>query len=208
MKTAPAFHVYVLGKLDQLGLTKLLAELGLEGEPLNDPGRVIHPAVILVGPGQEAPAGLTDITIAPPVDASPSALRELLRVAMENVTLKRQVTQLEEQATRQHRQFEELNRIGIALSAERDIVKLQEFILLTMRQLTNADGASLWLKTTGDSGEPMLFLASSQNNSIDNTYQAFKVPVDEKTVVGYTVSASRRAVKASTPSTATGPSRC
>jgi HD-GYP domain-containing protein (c-di-GMP phosphodiesterase class II) len=30
-------------------------------------------------------------------------------------------------------------------------------------------------------------LASSQNNSLANTYQAFTVPVDEKTVVGYTV---------------------
>jgi HD-GYP domain-containing protein (c-di-GMP phosphodiesterase class II) len=188
MKTAPAFHVYILGNLEQFGFTKLLAELGLEGQPLTDPADIVHPALILVSPGQEGPPGLSDITIAPPVDASPSALRELLRVATENVILKRQVTQLEEQARRQHRQFEELNRIGIALSAERDISKLQEFILLTMRQLTNADGASLWLKTTGDSGEPMLFLASSQNNSIDNTYQAFKVPVDEKTVVGYTVS--------------------
>src|SRR5258707_10552935 len=59
---------------------------------------------------------------------------------------------------------------------------------MTRRQLTKADGASLWLKTVGDHDEPMLFLASSQNTSIDNTYQAFKVPVDERSVVGYTVS--------------------
>src|SRR6266850_4782959 len=116
------------------------------------------------------------------------ALRELLRLAMENIALKQEVAQLEEQARRLHRQFEELNRIGIALSAEKDIAKLQHFILMTMRQLTNADGASLWLKTVGDHDEPMLFLASSQNTSIDNTYQAFKVPVDERSVVGYTVS--------------------
>src|SRR3979409_553653 len=56
-----------------------------------------------------------------------------------------------------------------------------------MPQLPNADGASLWLKTVGDDGLPKLFLASSQNTSIDNTYQAFKVPVDEKSGVGYTV---------------------
>src|SRR5438094_491383 len=111
---------------------------------------------------------------------------QALRVALQNSVLKLDVRQLEEQARRQHRQFEELNRIGIALSAERDIDKLQEFILTTMRQLTNADGASLWLKTVDDD-VPKLFLASSQNFSIDNTYQAFKVPVDEKSVVGYTV---------------------
>ena len=188
MKTAHAFHLYLLGNLDQFGFTKLLADLGLEAEPLIDPAQLVRPALIVVGPDQSAPEGLADITITPPADTSPAALRELLRIAMENIALKQEVTQLEEQALRQHRQFEELNRIGIALSAEKDIAKLQHFILMTMRQLTNADGASLWLKTVGDHDEPMLFLASSQNTSIDNTYQAFKVPVDERSVVGYTVS--------------------
>src|SRR6267142_439015 len=188
MKTAQAFHVYVLGNLDQFGFTKLLADLGLEAEPLIDPGQLVRPALVVVGSDQAAPEGLADITIKPPADASPAALRELLRMAMENIALKQEVAQLEEQARRLHRQFEELNRIGIALSAEKDIAKLQHFILMTMRQLTNADGASLWLKTVGDHDEPMLFLASSQNTSIDNTYQAFKVPVDERSVVGYTVS--------------------
>ncbi|HKB33707.1 MAG TPA: HD domain-containing phosphohydrolase [Candidatus Dormibacteraeota bacterium] len=188
MKTAPVFHVYLLGDLQQHGLTTLLAELGLEGIPLTMPVEVLEPALILIGPGHEAPAGYSDIAFTPPVDASPAVLRELLRVAMENVVLKRQVVRLDEQAARRHRQFRELNRIGIALSAERDIERLQSFILTSMRQLTHADGASLWLKSD-DEGGAKLFLASSQNHSIDkSTYSAFKVPVDEKTVVGYTVS--------------------
>jgi HD-GYP domain-containing protein (c-di-GMP phosphodiesterase class II) len=187
MKTVPAFHIYLLGTLDPVGLKEVLAEIGLEGQRLEDTTTIVSPALILLGTGQSAPQGLADISLALPVDASPAALSHLLHMAMENVALKQSVRQLEEQAKRQHRQFEELNRIGIALSAERDIGKLQEFILTTMRQLTNADGASLWLKTVGDDGQPKLFLASSQNTSIDNTYQAFKVPVDEKSVVGYTV---------------------
>src|SRR5437870_11251085 len=110
---------------------------------------------------------------------------------MENIALKQQMTQLEAEAHRRHRQFRELNRIGIALSAEKDIDRLQSFILTTMRQLTHADGASLWLKMEVD-GIPKLFLASSQNHSLDkNTYQAFTVPVDEKSVVGYTVSVGK-----------------
>jgi HD-GYP domain-containing protein (c-di-GMP phosphodiesterase class II) len=188
MKTAPAFHLYLVGDLEQNGVSKVLSDLGLVGQALGDPSTVVQPALIVLGPGQSAPEGMADIAIAPPPDASPSALRELIRIAMENIVLKLQVRQLQEQERRQHRQFEELNRIGIALSAERDIGKLQEFILTTMRQLTNADGASLWLKTTTEDGNAELFLASSQNTSIDNTYAAFKVPVDEKTVVGYTVS--------------------
>ena len=188
MKTAPAFHVYVLGDLERLGFAKLLAELRIEAEPFPGEANVMLPALVVVGPGQQAPSGLGDISIAPPADSSPAALRELLRVAMENVVLKRQVSQLDEQAARRHRQFRELNRIGIALSAEKDIERLQSFILTSMRQLTHADGASLWLKTE-DPGGAQLFLASSQNHSIDkSTYSAFKVPVDQKSVVGYTVS--------------------
>ena len=188
MKTAPVVHLYVLGDLKQPGLANLLAELGLEGIPLTIPVEVLEPALILIGPGHEAPPGYSNISFTPPADAPPSVLRELLRVAMENVVLKRQVAQLDEQAVRRHRQFRELNRIGIALSAEKDIERLQAFILTSMRQLTHADGASLWLMTE-DAGGAKLFLASSQNHSIDkSTYSAFKVPVDEKSVVGYAVS--------------------
>ena len=187
MKTAPAFHIYLLGRLEQPGLEALLEELGLEGQRLEDTTTIVSPALILLGTGESAPQGLADISVALPVDASRAALGDLLHMAMENVALKQEVRQLTEQARRQHRQFEELNRIGIALSAERDIGKLQEFILTTMRQLTNADGASLWLKSVGEDGQPKLGLSASQNTSLDNTYQDFKVPVDEKTVVGYTV---------------------
>lgn len=187
MKTAQPFHLYIAGNLDQTGLHRALAGAGLESEALRDPAEVIKPALILLVPGQTAPQGLADIAIEVPGEMSPTALRELVRIAIENVALKQQVTQLEEQARRQHTQFEELNLIGIKLSAERDIDKLQKFILTTMQQLTKADGASLWLKRDLD-GTPKLALASSQNSSIENdTYQDFTVPVDDKTVVGYAV---------------------
>src|SRR5256884_2144844 len=187
MKTAPKFHLYVLGD----GPLPGLAATGLETERLTDPGQIEQPALVLLAPGQRAPEEVAWIAIEVPVDASVAAVRELVRIAMENVALKQQMTQLEAEAHRRHRQFRELNRIGIALSAEKDIDRLQSFILTTMRQLTHADGASLWLKMEVD-GIPKLFLASSQNHSLDkNTYQAFTVPVDEKSVVGYTVSVGK-----------------
>src|SRR5258708_32910201 len=180
-------HLYVLDP----DLPAGVAATGLETDPLPDPAAVRQRALILLGPGQKPPTELADTATELPPDASPVALRELVRVAMENVALKQQVPQLENEAHRRHRQFRELNRIGIALSAEKDIERLQSFILTTMRQLTHADGASLWLKMD-EEGEPKLFLASSQNHSIDkSTYSAFKVPVDEKTVVGYTVSVGK-----------------
>ncbi|HKW72018.1 MAG TPA: HD domain-containing phosphohydrolase [Candidatus Dormibacteraeota bacterium] len=184
MKAAPRFHLYVLNGAE----VPSLAATGLETEPLPDGAEVQEPALVLVGPGQQPPEALARMALELPADASPTALRGLIRVAMENVVLKLQVNRLESEAHRRHRQFRELNRIGIALSSERDIDRLQSFILTTMRQLTHADGASLWLKTE-EEGVPKLFLASSQNHSLDkDTYQAFTVPMDQKTVVGYTVS--------------------
>jgi HD-GYP domain-containing protein (c-di-GMP phosphodiesterase class II) len=181
MKTAQPFHLYVL---DPEGVSGLAAA-GLHTEQLTDPARIEQPALVLLKPGQKAPEHVAAIEISP--DTSPASVRELVHVAIENVALKRQLSQLEAEAHRRHRQFRELNRIGIALSAEKDIERLQSFILTTMRQLTHADGASLWLKMEED-GTPKLFLASSQNHSIDkDTYSAFTVPVDDKSVVGYTV---------------------
>src|SRR5260370_39088580 len=130
-----------------------LAATGLETETLPDPAAVKQPALILLGPGQKAPTELADIAIELPPDASPVALRELVRVAMENVALKQQGTQLENEAHRRHRQFRDLNRIGIAVSAEKDIERLPSFILTTMRQLTHADEATLSLEI-GEEGEP------------------------------------------------------
>jgi HD-GYP domain-containing protein (c-di-GMP phosphodiesterase class II) len=187
MQNAPVFNIYLLGTFDHLGVEEVLAEIGLQGTRLEDTTTIVSPALILLGVGESAPQGLADISIAFPPDASPAALRHLIHLAMENVALKQEARQHEEQARRQHRQFEDLNQIGKALSAERDIDKLQELILTTMRKLTNADGASLWLKVI-DGGQPKLRLAWSQNSSIDrNTYSDFKVLVDESTVVGYAV---------------------
>ncbi|HYL07276.1 MAG TPA: HD domain-containing phosphohydrolase [Candidatus Udaeobacter sp.] len=187
MKTAPRVHLYLLGQ-GTPDLLSALAAAGLDAEPLNDPAAVVPPALVLVSGSLPVPPQLAEIAVELPAAISAGALKELVAARIENLDLKRQVENLEVEARRRHRQFRELNRIGIALSAEKDIDRLQSFILTTMRQLTHADGASLWLKME-ETGEPKLFLASSQNHSIDkNTYQAFTVPVDEKTVVGYAVS--------------------
>ena len=187
VKTASRFHLYVMDGGQIAGL----AESGLETERLDDPSLIEEPALVLLAPGQKTPADLAPIALEIPLNAPPAMVRKLVQVAMENIELKVRVADLESEAHRRLRQFRELNRIGVALSAEKDIDRLQSFILTTMRQLTHADGASLWLRMD-DEGAPKLFLASSQNHSIDkDTYSAFKVPVDEKTVVGYTVSTGK-----------------
>jgi hypothetical protein len=123
--SAESIHIYVAPGLETGELGAILAELGLEAKIFDDETTVAQPALLVLHPGQKAPEGLKEMVLAPPTGASRETLREMLRVAMENSALKHEVKVLEEQARRQHRQFEELNRIGIALSAERDIGKLQ-----------------------------------------------------------------------------------
>ena len=45
------------------------------------------------------------------------------------------------------RQLEDLNAIGIALSAERDHQRLLEMIVISAKQLTNADAGTLYIVT-------------------------------------------------------------
>ena len=66
MKTAPKFHLYVLGD----GPLRGLAATGLETEHLIDPGQIEQPALVLLAPGQKAPEQLAPIAIEVPGKAS------------------------------------------------------------------------------------------------------------------------------------------
>ncbi len=83
MKTAGRFHLYVLDRVPLPGL----AATGLQTEPLADAAEVEQPALLLLAQGQQPPEKLAHIALEIPPDASPTALRELLKVAMENVVL-------------------------------------------------------------------------------------------------------------------------
>src|SRR2546426_185966 len=88
------------------GSARVVATGGLEGLPLDDPSSIGDRALILLARGDRAPAGFKGMVLTPAADASASTLRELMRVAIENVILKHAVGQLEEQTRRLHRQFE------------------------------------------------------------------------------------------------------
>lgn len=58
--------------------------------------------------------------------------------------------QLRAELASQLENFKVLNKIGIALSAEKDLNRLLEMILLHAKEITNADGGSLYLRTEDD----------------------------------------------------------
>ncbi len=94
MKTASSFHLYVMDG----GQIAALAEAGLETERLEDPALIEEPALVLLAPGQTAPADLAPIALEIPLNVPAGTIRELVRVAVENIELKLRVTDLESEA--------------------------------------------------------------------------------------------------------------
>jgi HD-GYP domain-containing protein (c-di-GMP phosphodiesterase class II) len=86
--------------------------------------------------------------------------------------------------------LEELNAIGVALSKEHDRDNLLELILKSCRELTHSDAGSLYLKLNPDStipgSTPQLLFKVAQNHSLDIPYKEFKMPLNSKSLAGYT----------------------
>ncbi|HEX6547327.1 MAG TPA: HD domain-containing phosphohydrolase [Candidatus Dormibacteraeota bacterium] len=188
MKTAQPLRLLVLeGAALSRAVVGVLEQLGLEvGAAPEGPSTDGLPDLLLVPGGTVVPDRWHGHALEIPDEIRPTALTELLRVAMENAILRRELHQLQAESDRYHEQFAELNRIGIALSSERDIDKLQDFILRTLRQLTRADGASLWL-VEGSGESRIVRFASTQNPSVEQPYSSFTVPLTEGSMVGYTI---------------------
>ena len=115
-------------------------------------------------------------------------------LARENVALKARVAALEEGDRRTRERMAEVNRIGIALSSERDMDTLQDLILHSCRQITNADAATLYLVEESEDGHRMLRFAWSQTHSVDVPFSTFKMPLIEKSIAGFTVLSGRAQV--------------
>ena len=63
------------------------------------------------------------------------------------------IQQLDDALARKSQELHELNKIGVALSAQRDITKLLEMILWQSRAITAADAGSLYLVERGQDDE-------------------------------------------------------
>ncbi len=79
-----------------------------------------------------------------------------------------------------------LQRIGLALSAERDIVTLQQTIVRSARRLTHADSGSLYLLEDGPGGERVLRFAVAQTGPDDaGTHLGAVLPLSRSSISGY-----------------------
>jgi HD-GYP domain-containing protein (c-di-GMP phosphodiesterase class II) len=120
-----------------------------------------------------------------PRRAGPVLLERTVAAAFENIELLRREQALREELARTRQEMEELNRIGIALSAERDINALLEMVLLKAREITRADAGSLYLVETDDAGQPRLRFRLAQNDSLHFPFTEFTMPMTDQSMAGY-----------------------
>ena len=112
--------------------------------------------------------------------------------AFDNIELARRERTARAELKRTEREMEELNRIGVALSETRDVNALLDMILTKARQITRADGGSLYLveETRPDAldtgpAERHLRFKRTQNDSLQFPFEEFVVPMREDSLAGY-----------------------
>jgi len=105
---------------------------------------------------------------------------------------------LEEDRQRTRRQLHEvasdletLNKIGIALSSERNTDALLELILTKSREVTTSDAGSLYVVEEGPSGEKHLVFKLTQSDSHSAPFRQFTLPIDTRSIAGYTAATGK-----------------
>ncbi|MBW2147174.1 MAG: GAF domain-containing protein [Deltaproteobacteria bacterium] len=98
---------------------------------------------------------------------------------------RRKSMQLNRALNERTKEMTEVNKIGIALSVERDHDRLLEMILLKSREITNADAGSLYLVETKPTGERHLMFKLSQNDSVEFNFSEYLLPIDNSSMAGH-----------------------
>ena len=142
----------------------------------------------IVGVGlREEPRWLTDETVYfdLPEDPSPAALANAIKRAYQFLYQKMRADQLERQLSDRTEELQELSKVGIALSAERDHSVLLTTILSKARELSRSDAGSLYLLDEVD-GQRVLRWKLAQNDSIDvMSFEEKVLPITRRSLAGY-----------------------
>jgi HD-GYP domain-containing protein (c-di-GMP phosphodiesterase class II) len=120
---------------------------------------------------------------------SPTRLRLTLERAFETMNARGTLLQLQDAYERRGAELSVLNKIGMQLSAERDIDKLLDLILQKSREITGADAGSLYLvqraTENGNGGEDKLRFKLAQNDTMPLPFEERAVPLDKSSIAGY-----------------------
>ena len=117
--------------------------------------------------------------------ASTFALQKTVEKAFEHLR-----AELEHEVTRQQlrlaaSELETVNKIGMALSTERNTDALLELILTKSREITGADAGSLYLCEEEAGGGKHLVFKLTQSDSHSVPFRQFTLPIDTSSIAGY-----------------------
>jgi HD-GYP domain-containing protein (c-di-GMP phosphodiesterase class II) len=146
-------------------------------------------AVVVIGQaGADVPSDLlgsdhTSTQLEEPVSAS--SFRSVVQSTLQAIKLRLELAEAQRELERRTQQMEEVYRVGIALSAEKDLATLQHLILRTSREVTSADAGTLYLVEENENKEKSLIFQYSQNDSVDAPYQRQVMPLSTASVSGY-----------------------
>jgi HD-GYP domain-containing protein (c-di-GMP phosphodiesterase class II) len=141
----------------------------------------------------DAPAALVGWGVSPegplpgfalPRDAPASILATVLLAAAQVACARASSAALARRLSESEERVSALNRIGIALSAERDLDRLLEKILTESRRFTGSEAGSLYLLEEGPHGKRLRFKLA-QNDAVKFAFSERTMPVDDASLAGY-----------------------
>ena len=152
--------------------------------PVDDPDaalidaarRALVPVVVLADVADTAPIARGYVSLTMPV--GPATLASVLRAGCQQARVTRE-------ATGTTRQLEELNAIGVRLSAERDTKLLLELILTKARAITRSDAGSIYLVESAGAGSRRLRFELAQNDSVPVEFNAVALPLSPESLAGH-----------------------
>ena len=113
-------------------------------------------------------------------------LEKTVEKAFENLRAQEEHDRTRRELRRAVSDLETLNKIGVALSTERNTDALLELILSKSREITHADAGSLYLvEEEKESGGKRLVFKLTQNDSHSVPFRQFTMPIDTRSIAGY-----------------------
>jgi len=120
-----------------------------------------------------------------PRKTSSAVLAKTVESAFENLHLAEERRKTRQQLHEVANELETLNKIGVALSTERNTDALLELILAKSREVTSCDAGSLYLVEEKPNGEKHILFKLTQSDSHSVPFRQFTLPIDTKSIAGY-----------------------
>lgn len=117
-------------------------------------------------------------------EVSPHKVQNVVKA----VLLMQQIQEMRSERDSSLRRLKELNKIGVALSTERDLLKLGNLILRKSREITAADAGSLYLVEGEEETGKYLRFTITQNDSMQMHYEESVIPLTKESIAGYVAS--------------------